>query len=184
MKILRLTRVKCKGLSSGETLKLRAVLRTDYLGSSVEFTQNWQALGAGHEGMIPSIDFTGNLYLESSQGVRLFVSRDTVSYADIGKRVARFNPVNPSTAGNRIQPRVEYDVQQVVPFSAPGPVRYLLRPVFFLVDLVVGLSITLSKAAVSLIRLIIDPGNRLFVPSDDDEDDDTDQKPPEENIPQ
>ncbi|RMF66051.1 MAG: hypothetical protein D6742_10805 [Cyanobacteria bacterium J069] len=84
---------------------------------------------------------------------------------------------------------MEYVVQQVVPFSAPGPVLYLLRPVFFLVDLVVGLSITLFKAAGSLIRLIIDPGNRLFVPSDDDddeddEDDDTDQKPPEENIPQ
>ncbi|GAB4135409.1 MAG: hypothetical protein Fur0046_08190 [Cyanobacteria bacterium J069] len=188
MKILRLTRVKCKGLSSGETLQLRAVFRENYLGNSVGVTQNWQELGPQYQGMTDG-DVTANLYLESPEGVSLFFSVNTVSYVAIGTKIAKFKPVNPSITGAGIKPRVEYVVQQVVPFSAPGPVLYLLRPVFFLVDLVVGLSITLFKAAGSLIRLIIDPGNRLFVPSDDDddeddEDDDTDQKPPEENIPQ
>lgn len=187
MKTLRLTRIRCKGLSGGETVELRAVFRENYLGNSVEVTRNWQELGSQHQGII-SLDVTGNLYLESPQEVRLFVSRNTVSYADIGKRLTQFNPVNPSITGDRLKPRLEYVVQQVVPVSAPAPVLCLLRPVFFLIDLAVGLSITLFKAAGSLIRLILDPGNRLFVSTDDEEDDndddDTDQKPPKENIPQ
>ncbi|MFQ3634437.1 MAG: hypothetical protein SNJ57_01220 [Cyanobacteriota bacterium] len=187
VKTLRLMRIRCNGLSVGETLQLRPVFRDAYLDNLITVTRNWQALNPQSPGRIPP-DFVGRLYLYSPQDVPLFVSRNNVSYANTGVKIARFDPVNPSTARVGVEPRLRYVVEQVVPISAPAPIRFLLRPVFFLIDLAIGLSITLFNAAGSLIRLIFDPGNRLFVPTDDDEDDneddDTDQKLPKENIPQ
>jgi len=181
MKTLRLKRIKCRGLSDGETLQLRPVFRANYLGDSVVVTRRWQNFNPDTPaGTIPP-DFVGRLYLYSPEEVPLFVSLNNVSYVDIGHRNAQFIAVSPSIARAGVEPRLRYAVEQLVPLSAPAPILYLLRPVFFLIDLTIGLSITLFTAASSLIRLILDPGDRLFVPLDDNEDDD---KQPDNYIPQ